>query len=177
MQGKLDEAREAYLKVGGGYQQYAKLQADRLAEPAAKATYDWLKTARAPQPRAPWGPGTPGERPAFSEGELALPGAEGAATSSMPGVPPTAPAASIEDLLKGLELDYETPGVEGDRYAPGATPPAAEGTSGETAQEESTSAEAPAEVAPPTTQENATPPATEAPADAPATEAPSGESK
>jgi hypothetical protein len=131
LQGKLDAAREAYLKVGGGYQQYAKMQADRLAKPEAKETYAWLESARPALPRAPWGPGTPGERPAFSEDELALPGADGAAGST--GVGPTAPAASIEELLRGLELDFETPATEGDRYAPGSTPSApAEGTPGDT---------------------------------------------
>jgi hypothetical protein len=128
MQGKLDTAREAYSKVGGGYKQYAEMQADRLAQPKAKETYAWLESARPALPRAPWGPGTPGERPAFSEGDFALPGVEGA-----PGTPgaggPAMPAASIEDLLKGLELDFETPAAEEDRYAPGTTAPATtEGT-------------------------------------------------
>jgi hypothetical protein len=125
LQGKLDEAREAYLKVGGAYQQYAKLQADRLAKPEAKEIYAWLETARAPSPRAPWGPGTPGQRPDFSEGELALPGAEGTVLGTSPGGA-TAPAASIDELLKGLELDFESTAAEGDRYAPGTTPPADE---------------------------------------------------
>jgi hypothetical protein len=118
LQGKLDEAREAYLKVGGAYQQYAKLQADRLAKPEAKEVYAWLETARAPAPRAPFGPGTPGQRPAFSEGEMALPGADGSVLG--PGGA-TTPAASIDELLKGLELDLGSPAAEDDRYAPGTS--------------------------------------------------------
>jgi hypothetical protein len=126
LQGKLDEARNAYSKVQGGYAPYAKLQVDRLAQSEAKDTYAWLATARPPLPRAPLGPGTPGQRPDFSEGQLTLPGTE-ASPSSPAGTPPT---ESLDDLLKGLDLDFNTPS-EGDRYAPGTTPPATEGTSSE----------------------------------------------
>jgi hypothetical protein len=167
LQGKLEEAREAYLKVGGGYQQYAKLQADRLAKPEAKETYAWLETARAPLPRAPWGPGTPGQRPAFSEGELALP-AESATGPALPGST-TAPAASIEELLKGLELDFESPPAEGDRYAPGATPPAATDTPPSDASQQETPSDGAS------TESATTPPAGDAApraSDAPASGAP-----
>jgi predicted negative regulator of RcsB-dependent stress response len=164
LQGKLDEAREAYLKVAGGYGRYAKLQAERLAKPEAKEIYAWLENARPPLPRAPMGPGTPGQRPLFSEGELALPGGVVPPGSTAPDGSP-AQGQSIDDLLRGLELDFGTPPPEGaDRYAPDATPPATEAT-----QEQAASDSADG-----TSQDGVTPPATETPAtDSPTTDSPS----
>jgi hypothetical protein len=69
------------------------------------------------------GPGTPGVQPEFSPGELALPaGTTGTAS------PETSPAQtqSIEDLLKGLEIDFNSPTGD-DRYAPAGDAPAQEG--------------------------------------------------
>ena len=73
MQNDLDKAREEYEQVAGAYAEYAKAQAERLAKPEAKETYAWLATAEPPRPRAPMGPGTPGQRPEFSPGDLSLP--------------------------------------------------------------------------------------------------------
>jgi hypothetical protein len=129
MQGKLDAAREAYLKVKGTYEEYAKRQAERLASPETKDTYAWLATARPPLPRAPIGPGTPGKSPEFTAGDIALPGTTSETTS--PGAPPQ--SESIDELLKGLELDFNTEGTD-DRYAPAGTPPR-EGTPPESSTE------------------------------------------
>jgi tetratricopeptide (TPR) repeat protein len=149
MQGDLNQAREAYLKVRGGYEEYAKLQAERLAEPETKETYAWLATARPPVSRPPAGPGTPGERPDFSEGELALPGADAAASGGISD-------DAFEKLLQGLKLDLDTtesPETDpNDRYAPGAAP--AEEPASTTPQTQS---------APPDAQPSDTPPAAESP--------------
>ena len=151
MQGDLDQAREAYLKVRGGYEEYAKLQAERLAEPEAKEAYAWLATARPPVSRPPSGPGTPGERPEFSEGELALPSADAATGGGISD-------ESFEKLLQGLKLDLESAGSPetdpNDRYAPGAAP-AEDAAPTTTPQTESSPADAP---------QGDTPPATESPA-------------
>ncbi|MEX2309769.1 MAG: hypothetical protein WD738_19505 [Pirellulales bacterium] len=99
MQNELDKAREEYLKVKGGYEEFAKQQAERLAKPAAQETYAWLATVEAPRPKAPLGPGTPGQRPEFSAGDIPLPG-----EAPEPG-PTDAPSSeSFDDLLKGLDL-------------------------------------------------------------------------
>ena len=55
-----------------------KRQAERLEKPEAQETYAWLATAEPPRPKVPMGPGTPGQRPEFSPGEIALPSAAGA---------------------------------------------------------------------------------------------------
>jgi len=168
MQGELDQAREAYLNVRGGYEEYAKLQAERLAEPETKETYAWLATARPPLPRAPSGPGTPGRRPEFSEGELALPTADTA-------VPQGTPAAGdpFDELLKGFKLDFgdadSTDPAAPDRYAPSTEPageqapaatPDANSSSAETSGDAASTADAsttdsadePATTGPPTTE-------------------------
>ena len=73
MQNDLEKARAEYAQVTGPYAKYAKAQAERLAKPEAKETYAWLATAEPPRPRAPMGPGTPGQKPEFSPGDLSLP--------------------------------------------------------------------------------------------------------
>lgn len=175
LQGKLDAAREEYLKVGGGYQQYAKLQAERLAQPESKAIYAWLESARPPLPQSSLGGAASGQRPAFSEGDLGLPGASGAAGATGGGK--TTPDASIDDLLKGLELDLNAPDAKDDRYAPG-TPPPGQSAPGETPPAEAPPSDAPvatppangetapADDAPPADEgTSATPPTTEKPAE------------
>jgi predicted negative regulator of RcsB-dependent stress response len=168
LQGKLDEASKAYLQVAGGYGQYAKLQAERLAQPEAKETYAWLKNARPPLPRAPMGPGTPGQRPLFSEGELALPGGAIPPGRTAPDGSP-AQGQSIDDLLRGLEMDFGTgtPSEENDRYAPDATPPAQDATKDEASTKSASG----------TPEGGGTAPATGIPAtDGPVTDAPATES-
>jgi hypothetical protein len=124
MQNELDKARQEYLKVKGGYEEFAKLQSDRLAKPEAQEAYAWLATAEAPRPRAPAGPGTPGQRPEFSAGDFPLPG-----ESPDAGTTDTAPGESVEDLLKGFDLGFPKAGSdEADRYEPGEQTPAANDT-------------------------------------------------
>lgn len=172
LQGKLEEARQEYLKVGGGYQQYAKLQAERLTQPESKAMYAWLESARPPLPQSSLG-GTPsGQRPAFSEGDLGLPGENGArgVTGGQ-----SAPDASIDDLLKGLELDLNPPDPKNDRYAPTAgeapaadAPPAdAASATPDDGEEKTPAGEPPAnsENPPSASEPTATPPTTDKPAE------------
>ena len=147
IQGKLDEAAKSYGEVKGAFEEYAKRQAERLAKPEAKDTYAWLATARPKLPQAPTGPGTPGVQPEFSAGELALPGdTTGAAPPS--GTPAT--GQTLDDLLKGLEVDFNTP-TGNDRYAPGTTTPAQDGTQNETTPNSPPDTPATTETAPPST--------------------------
>ena len=156
MENELDKAREEYLKVQGGYQGYAKLQAERLDKPETKETYAWLATAQAPRPRAPMGPGTPGERPEFSPGEFALPGTDTESGSTQPGLDPgapttgAAPGESFEDLIQGLQL----PTTEGsDRYD--TSEPPGEVTDSQPAADDTSQ--------PPVESSDAQPPADDAP--------------
>jgi hypothetical protein len=117
MQNELEKAREEYLKVRGGYETLAKQQAERLAKPETQEAYAWLSTARAPRPKAPSGPGTPGQRPEFTTGDIALPAEtpDGDATEA-PG------AASVEEMLKGFDLGFPK-SDEADRYKEGDDEP------------------------------------------------------
>ena len=128
MQNKLDKAREEYGKVTGAYAKYAKVQAERLAKPDAQDTYAWLATAQLPLPKAPAGPGTPGQRPEFSPGEMNLP------PSGPPAAGPKtedtkAANDAFDNLLKSLKDDSkkaDTPDryKDGEKPADGAAPPA-----------------------------------------------------
>jgi hypothetical protein len=127
MQNKLDKAREEYGKVTGAYAKYAQAQAERLAKPDAQDTYAWLSTAQVPLPKAPAGPGTPGQRPEFSPGEMNLPAA-GPATA--PKTEDTKAANdAFDNLLKSLKDDSKKADAP-DRYkdvpkpADGSAPPA-----------------------------------------------------
>jgi predicted negative regulator of RcsB-dependent stress response len=165
IQGKLDEAANAYGTVTGAFQDYAKRQAERLAKPESKETYSWLATARPKLPQAPTGPGTPGVQPDFSAGDLALPGPP---TGAPPAEGSPAQTQSIEDLLKGLEVDFTSPTGD-DRYAPGTATPAQDGTQTETTPSSTPTAPANSETAPPATA----PPAESSTSDA---DAPTGTS-
>ncbi len=148
MQNKLDKARDEYGKVTGTYAKYAQLQADRLSKPEAQETYAWLATAQIPLPKAPAGPGTPGQQPEFSPGEMNLPAA-GPATSARPGDAKAANDA-FDELLKSLKEDSKK-GDAPDRYkdgekpADGAAPPAKAATPPSAEKTESKPAEKPAE--------------------------------
>ncbi len=131
MQNQLDKARAQYEQVTGPYAAYAKVQAERLANPEAKETYNWLATAQAPAPRAPMGPGTPGQQPEFSPGDISLPNGSGAT----PGTPSQSKnaAETFDALLKDLQKESKE-GEADDRYkttqppAPGAMPESAKET-------------------------------------------------
>ena len=123
MQNDLKKAQAEYKQVTGPFASYAKQQAERLAKPEAKETYDWLASAPPPKPKTPLGPGTPGERPDFSPGDISLPNAS-PPTSSTPAESKSA-ADTFESLFKDTEK--ESKGETGDRYkadqpAPGSTP-------------------------------------------------------
>jgi hypothetical protein len=160
MRGELEKARDEYLKVRGGYEEYAKAQADRFAQPEAKDVYAWLEKAMPPRAQSPTGPGRPGQRPEFSAADLTLP----EATSDPGALPATVPDASIDELLKGLgTLPSET-------GEPGATEqtPAAESAESPAAPADApgaspSSSDAPAadSSASPPADTNATPPPAE----------------
>jgi hypothetical protein len=99
MQNELDKAREQYAKVDGGYAEYAKRQAERLAKPDTQETIAWLVTAKPILPKQPAGPGTPGKQPEFNPGDLPL--GSGGVDAAAPGQGD--PNASFQDVLKGLQ--------------------------------------------------------------------------
>jgi hypothetical protein len=154
MQNKLDKAREEYGRVSGAYAKYAEVQVERLNKPDVQDTYAWLSTAQLPLPKAPAGPGTPGQRPEFSPGEINLPATGPAAAPKMGDT--KAANEAFDNLLKSLKENSkkdESP----DRYKDGQKPADSSAT--------------PAKDAPPATAEKAeTEPAEKAaekPADAP----------
>jgi tetratricopeptide (TPR) repeat protein len=120
IQNKLDKAKDEYGKVTGTYAAYAKVQAERLSKPEAQEAAAWLATAQLPLPKAPAGPGTPGQRPEFSPGELNLPAA--AAPTAPPKAEDTKAANDAFDaLLKSLKDDAKK-GETPDRYKEGEKP-------------------------------------------------------
>lgn len=148
MQNKLDKAREEYGKVTGAYANYAKIQVERLNKPDVQDTYAWLATAQIPLPKAPAGPGTPGQRPEFSPGEMNLPAT---APAAGPKTEDTKAAnEAFDNLLKSLKEDSkkaDTPDRynDGEKPADGATPPAKEAAPAAAEKAETKPAEKPAE--------------------------------
>lgn len=180
MRNELEKARDEYLKIKGGYAEYAKAQAERLSKPEAIDTYAWLEKAQPPLVQSPVGPGTPGRRPAFSPGDLALPGAtpeEGAPAAT------TEPGPNFDELLKGLR---SLPSEGGDRYeGEGQAPPVNNDLPGTPVTEGAPPAAdaAPAtESAPPATTEGSSPesgatPQSDTNSEAPAAETSTAEEK
>ena len=131
MQNKLDQAREEYGKVTGANARYAQAQIERLSKPDVQDTYAWLATAQMPMPKAPAGPGIPGQRPEFSPGEMNLPAA-GPATGPKT-VDTKAANDAFDSLMKSLK-DGAKKDDSPDRYkdgqkpADGAAPPAKDAT-------------------------------------------------
>ncbi len=160
MQNKLDKSRDEYGKVQGAYADYAKVQIERLNKPDAQETYAWLATAQMPLPKAPVGPGTPGQRPEFSPGEMNLPAAGPAAGPKADDT--KAANEAFDNLLKSLKDDAKK-GDAADRYkdgkapAEGAAPPAKDAAPPTAAKGDAKPAEKSAE-------KPADPPATEKPA-------------
>jgi predicted negative regulator of RcsB-dependent stress response len=160
MQNEPEKARQEYLKVGGGYAEFAKRQVERLEKPETKETFEWLAKAEPPRTLPPIGPGTPGTGPEFSPGDLSLP--EG---TPLPDAneDSTSPATSFDDILKGLKL--QMPSAEGqDRTGTGLgtpmtteEPPAADAPAGAAASTNTNTAQ-------PATNADSTQPAAEAPA-------------
>lgn len=175
MQNELEKARQQYEQVTGAFAAFAKAQAERLAKPEAQEAYAWLATAQAPISRPPMGPGTPGQSPEFTPGEIGLPNATDATSTS--GKSATAPSAteSFEKMLKDMQKDAKA-GEAGDRYkseAPaGGDKPAAGGDANQPA--ESKDAPPPAKSEAPGAEESKQ----DAPkSDAPAAPAPPAEEK
>jgi tetratricopeptide (TPR) repeat protein len=123
MQGELDKAKTQYEQVVGPYAKYAKEQAERLATAESKDTYAWLKTAQAPRPVAPTGPGTPGQRPEFSPGDLTLPNT-GATSTTEPGDSKSA-SETFDALLKDMQKDLK-PGEGATDAKKAGQPPASD---------------------------------------------------
>jgi hypothetical protein len=120
IRGELDKAREEYLKVKGGNGEYAKAQAERLATPESKDTYEWLAKAPPARPRSTATQGVPGKEPDFSASDLALPGG-----TPSGGAPAGTPAQdeSLDKLLEGLQLDFGSVDEKNDPYKlPEGTP-------------------------------------------------------
>jgi hypothetical protein len=157
MKGDLAKARDEYLEVRGGYAEYAKAQAERLAKPEAKVTYAWLEKAVPPRLPPTLGPGTPGQRPEFDANDLSLPDATAAPVA--PGAT-AEPATSIEDMLKALQT---LPSATGELKESEQPPPANTDTPGAPSETQSSESPSPATEAEPAS-ESAPPPASEAPA-------------
>ena len=115
LQNDLEKAREEYLSVKGGFAVLAEQRAKQLESQDAKDAYSWLATAESPRRAAPAGPGTPGQRPGFSPGEIELPSASSTNNE-------TGPSVSIDDLFKGIgeTSDKDNPDVT-NRYNQDAT--------------------------------------------------------
>ena len=112
----LEQARAEYLKVEGDFKPLAEHRAEELAKAKVQETYGWLATAEPPRRTAPTGPGTPGQRPEFSAGDLDLPGGAGGTPEATPGA-----EATTDDLFKGLGIPTlpTTPSQPDDRYGTG----------------------------------------------------------
>lgn len=123
MQNKIDQSVEEYGKVTGAYAAFAKAQVERLNKPEAKETYAWLATAQLPMPKSPAGPGTPGQRPEFSPGEMNLPPAGASTGPPAQAKPEDAKAANdaFDQLLKSLKDDPKKADSP-DRYKEGEKP-------------------------------------------------------
>jgi tetratricopeptide (TPR) repeat protein len=121
MQNKLDKAKEEYGKVTGAFAAYAKVQAERLAKPETEEAYAWLATAQLPLPKAPAGPGIPGQRPEFSPGEMNLPAASGPAAAPPKAEDTKAANDAFDALLKSLKDDAKK-SETADRYKEGEAP-------------------------------------------------------
>lgn len=120
MQDKLDKAKDEYGKVTGAFAAYAKAQAERISKPEAQEVYAWLATAQLPLPKAPAGPGTPGQRPEFSPGEMNLPAATGPAAAPPKAEDTKAANDAFDALLKSLKDDAKKSETkEGEKPADG----------------------------------------------------------
>lgn len=104
LRGDLEKARDEYALVQGGFESLAVQQIEKLEEQQTQQIYEWLATARAPRRRAPAGPGTPGERPDFSAGELDMP--------EMGEQPSIEAGTTVEDLFQGLTDPQQEPADE-----------------------------------------------------------------
>jgi hypothetical protein len=158
MQNEPEKAREEYLKVGGGYADFAKRQAERLAKPETKETFEWLAKAEPPRMQPPVGPGTPGRGPEFSPGDLSLP--EGTVLPNASDAT-SGPETSFDDILKGLKLEMPSANEQKPGDTGSGAPVTTEGAPATEAP--ASPPEANADAAAPATSESSTQPAAEAP--------------
>lgn len=120
IQNKLDKAREEYGKVNGALATYAKSQVERLNKPDVTDTYSWLATAQLPLPKAPAGPGVPGQRPEFSAQDMGLPTAPAGPAAAPNAEKAKADNDEFDRFLKSLK---EKSGKDApDRYKDGEKP-------------------------------------------------------
>ncbi len=136
MQNELGKARDEYLKVTGGYAEFAKERAKALADTKTQDVCAWLATAVPPRRPSPMGPGTPGQTPNFSAGDMPLPNAGQAGGTPSGGV---GEGASLDNLLQGLDLSPAAANAP-DRYnTDKAMPPADQPAEGGTTATEPSS--------------------------------------
>lgn len=121
MQNELEKAREQYGKVTGAYAKYGQQQAERLAKPDAKETYAWLAVAQPPRPMSPMGPGTPGQRPEFSPGELSLPNGTDPGAGKTENT--TGAAETFDKMIKEAQEQAKANEATPNRYEAGGKPP------------------------------------------------------
>jgi predicted negative regulator of RcsB-dependent stress response len=95
LQNELDKARTEYLAVKGGFAALAAERAKQLEKQDTKDVYAWLATAQGPRRTSPTGPGTPGQRPGFTPGEIELPSSTSATEESAANI-------SVDDLFQGI---------------------------------------------------------------------------
>ena len=105
MQNELDKARDEYLKVTGGYAEFAEERAKQLGRARRRRTCTpgWRRQSRRGGHR-PMGPGTPGQTPEFSAGDMPLPGATPARRTGAGGRRAGHP---FDNLLQGLGSDRQ----------------------------------------------------------------------
>ena len=119
MQNELEKARDEYREGEGRLRRVMpSSRPSGSAKPEAKETYAWLATADAAATPAPMGPGTPGQRPEFSAGDLPLPGETPATAAPASGA--AVPAASVRRLAARAWIRVWQPTDGADRYDDGS---------------------------------------------------------
>jgi hypothetical protein len=119
MQNDLKRAKDYYALVHGGFSALADMNAKQIDDLKSREELEkslsWLLTAKPPVRPAPVGPGTPGQQPEFSAGDMNMP----AATAN--GQTPAAPEPSIDDIINRFEKASQSD--KSNRYdSSGATP-------------------------------------------------------
>jgi hypothetical protein len=107
MRNDLDKAKQHYADVKSEFVELAQLRIQQIDNRKDKLSesLSWLATADLPQRVAPTGPGTPGQRPDFSAGDLKMPAASPTTTESGP---------SFDDIFNSV--DQATQSSDESRY-------------------------------------------------------------
>jgi tetratricopeptide (TPR) repeat protein len=119
MQNQPEKAIEQYSTVEGAFAEFAKGRVTDLKNSRTQEIMSWLASATPPRRAAPAGPGTPGQRPAFSADDLTMPGETPKSTSANA----AEGADAFNKLLEGLDLNK---GESPDRYGPDGVPASGE---------------------------------------------------